>query len=109
MDSQTEERVSGSSAAESRKTYYVAVGAGQIQRDKEAAPFEFAIRANEEELNKLQEAFEELAGSDEPAMRSANAETSQASDRSFKKVYRKLYELGTEETKRHIESNGILD
>jgi len=98
-----------------RKTYYVSVGAGQVLEDKEAAPFELVIRANEEELNKLQELFEETSSTDE-----AGAFTFEGNpmvsdpvedatyDGLIRDVYRLLHELGTEETKRHIESMDIL-
>ncbi|WP_027092065.1 hypothetical protein [Cohnella thermotolerans] len=99
-----------------RKTYYVAVGAGQILEDKEAAPFEFAIRANEEELNKLQEKFEELASAEEASafhftgwLTAGDEQTNEAYAGHLKGIYSLLYELGTEETKRHIEDHHFLD
>lgn len=95
----------------------MAVGAGQILEDKEAAPFEFAIRANEEELNKLQEKFEELSSIDEASMvHFTNSHIHADLDRAnadyeaqLKSLYSYLYELGTDETKRHIESTHFLD
>jgi hypothetical protein len=107
----------GQEAADKRKTYYVALGAGQILEDREAAPFEYEIRANEEELNKLQELFEELASADEATashmmsavLVSASDEDMNADyDHQFQKVYQLIYELGTEKTKRHIESIGVV-
>ncbi|CAM3739150.1 hypothetical protein COLU111180_05980 [Cohnella lubricantis] len=107
----------GTAIGDERKTYYVAVGAGQVLEDKEAAPFEFAIRANDEELNKLQEKFEELSSVDEASMVHftnshihANLERANEDYESqLKNIYAYLYELGTDETKRHIEANHILD
>ncbi|GIO12552.1 hypothetical protein J19TS2_21070 [Cohnella xylanilytica] len=106
----------GWNIGDDRKTYYVAVGAGQILEDKEAAPFEFAIRANEEELNKLQEKFEELSSADEAAAMHFSGWLSSSDERAneeyagqLKGVYGLLYELGTEETKRHIEEHHFLD
>jgi len=37
------------------RTYYVAVGPGQILTDPETAAFEFAIRGTEAEIDKLEE------------------------------------------------------
>jgi hypothetical protein len=98
-----------------RKTYYVAVGAGQILEDPEAAPFEFEIRANEEELNKLQEMFEETASSDEAAVFQFNGlpTVSDEPDNSvfdalIKDIYHLLHQLGTDDTKRHIQAMNIL-
>ena len=48
-----------------RKHYYVSVQAGSILEDPEAAAYELEIWANEEELNRLQELFEELVSEDE--------------------------------------------
>ncbi|MBW5447817.1 hypothetical protein GE107_17315 [Cohnella sp. CFH 77786] len=100
-----------------RKTYYVSVGAGQVLEDKEAAAFEFEIRANEEELNKLQELFEETSSADEAAglhfmgpitVESAEDRNSDY-DAQIQQIYEWIHQLGTERTKRHIESMGILD
>ncbi|TJY41474.1 hypothetical protein E5161_13815 [Cohnella pontilimi] len=99
-----------------RKTYYVAVGAGSILEDREAAAFEFEIQANEEELNKLQEMFEELSSADEaaafrfpvPPVTASEQERNAEYDHQLHSIYQLLYETGTEETKRHIESIGIL-
>jgi len=44
-----------------RETYYVSVGGKEIVKDKGATPYELEIRANEEELYRLQDLFEELA------------------------------------------------
>ncbi|MBB6672312.1 hypothetical protein [Cohnella nanjingensis] len=99
-----------------RKTYYVAVGAGQILEDPTVAPFEFAIRANDEELNKLQDRFEDLSSADETTafryadwVSGSDKEMLGEYDRQMRGIYSLLYELGTEETKRHIESAGLLE
>lgn len=102
--------------SDERKTYYVSVGAGQVLEDKEAAAFEFEIRASEEELNRLQELFEELSSADEAAMfhfpRQLTTlsldEMNEQYQQKLQEIYRLLHELGTEETKRHIESIRIL-
>jgi hypothetical protein len=99
-----------------RKTYYVAVGAGSILEDREAAAFEFEIRANEEELNKLQEMFEELSSADEaaafrfpvPPVTASEQERTATYDHQIHDIYKLLFELGTEETKRHIESTNMV-
>jgi hypothetical protein len=98
-----------------RKTYYVAVGAGQILEDPEAASFEFEIRANEEELNKLQEMFEETSSSDEAAVFQfsglptvSDAPDNTVFDALIKDIYHLLHQLGTDDTKHHIEAMNIL-
>lgn len=102
--------------ADGRKTYYVAVGSGEVLEDKGAAAFEFEIRANEAELNRLQKMFAELASDDESALyrysgwlSASEAEMNAVTDGHLHGIYRLLYELGTEETKRHIASMHVLE
>lgn len=100
-----------------RKTYYVSVGAGQVLEDREAAPFEFEIRANEEELNKLQEMFEETSSAEEasvfhfvrPITTKGDEDYNAVYVAQLRDIYRLLHRLGTEETRRHIESMNILE
>lgn len=99
-----------------RKTYYVAVGAGQVLEDKEAAAFEFEIRASDEEVNELQEMFGELSSADEAAafhfpsaLSVSDERRNEFYDSQLQNIYGLLHRLGTEETKRHIESMGILE
>lgn len=99
-----------------RKTYYVAVGAGQVLEDREAAAFEFEIRANADELDKLQEMFEETSSAEEEAIlhfvlrppTEGEEETNGNYDSQIHEIYKFIHQLGTEETKRHIEAAGIL-
>lgn len=102
-------------AESDRKTYYVSVGAGQVLQDPEAASFEFAIRANEAELDKLQELFEEIQDADEDEALSykgspmvSDSPENDTYDALLQEVYRMLHELGTHETRKHIESMNVL-
>ncbi len=99
-----------------RKPYYVSVGAGQILEDPTAAAYELAIQANEEELNKLQELFEELASMEEAEAIHflkhpfANVSRERMTEESWgltTQIYKLLHELGTDETKAHIDSMHI--
>ncbi|SDX39752.1 hypothetical protein SAMN05518855_101399 [Paenibacillus sp. CF384] len=100
-----------------RKPYYVSVQAGSILEDPEATAFEFEVTANEEELNRLQELFEEYASMDEAQTGQYGMKMfSSASDKQMNAgvdgilldVYRLLYELGTSETKNHIATMGLF-
>jgi hypothetical protein len=98
-----------------RKTYYVAVGARQILEDQEAAAFEFEINANDDELNKLQELFEESQDADEDEAFSfkglptvSDVPDNETYDALISEIYQMLHKLGTFETKRQIESMNIL-
>ncbi|QHW35319.1 hypothetical protein GZH47_27275 [Paenibacillus rhizovicinus] len=103
-----------------RKPYYVSVQAGSILEDPTVAAYELAITANEEELNRLQELFEEYSSMDEKQITDywtnpiigagvdndliLNAGT----DGLLVDIYRLLYELGTEETKHHVATMGLF-
>ncbi|MDF2835196.1 MAG: hypothetical protein K0Q63_836 [Paenibacillus sp.] len=100
-----------------RERYYVSVQAGQLLTDPEAAAYELDIMANEEEVSRLRELFEELSSMEEadigffarPVAKSENDEMiNGASDEIITRIYRLLYECGTDGTRRHIESMGLL-
>ncbi|QNK59996.1 MULTISPECIES: hypothetical protein [Paenibacillus] len=102
---------------EERQHLYVSVQAGQILTDPEAAAYELDIVANEEEVSRLRELFEELSSMAEaelgyyarPVAKSDHDETiNGASDEIITRIYRLLYECGTESTRRHISSMGLL-
>ena len=95
-----------------RETYYVSVGGKEIVKDRGATAWEFEIRANEEELYRLQDLFEELASLEEAEVlhftrhlfETASTEQMSASTGDVTtRIYRLLHELGTPETKAFIE------
>lgn len=100
-----------------RKTYYVSVQAGSILEDPQAAAYELVIHANEEELNKLQELFEELVSMDEaqtfhflrsPYETASDRQMNAGVDGFLEDIYKLLYQLGTSETRRHIATMGLF-
>ncbi|NBC67835.1 hypothetical protein GT003_02375 [Paenibacillus sacheonensis] len=104
-------------SAYERKTYYVSVQAGSILEDPTATSYELVITANEEELNRLQELFEELASMDEaqtavygltPFSSASDKQINAGTDGLLEDIYRLLYELGTDETKRHVATMGLF-
>ncbi|GKU75751.1 hypothetical protein [Paenibacillus sp. L3-i20] len=106
-----------SSLGGEKKSYFVSVQAGQILEDPEAASYELEIEANEEELSKLHELFKEMNSEDNASVLYFNTrlfstnndvELNGASDEIISRIYRQLYECGTSDTKKHIESMGIL-
>jgi hypothetical protein len=100
-----------------KRTYYINVGTGEVLEDKDDLNFEFEILASEEEMDQLQELFEETDNSSQGSYQSSflpwnvyyNNESNQEYDYYLTEVYRMLHKLGTEETKRHIESMHILE
>jgi len=102
--------------ADGKSTYYVSVQAGTVNAGKGDAAFEFEIEATPEEIRELENLFAELADAEESALvrfvgwRSVSErEAGEATDAHLRDIYRLLYELGTEETKRHIESMNIME
>ncbi|KEQ21610.1 hypothetical protein [Paenibacillus tyrfis] len=97
-----------------KKTYYIAVGSGEMPEPEEATGnFEFEIQATKEEVDKLQEMFEELATNEEDtAVRATISNRSdkenELSDWNLTEIYRMLHELGTPDTRRHIEAMHVL-
>jgi len=100
-----------------KKTYYIAVASGEILEPKDmTGNFEFEILASEEEIDQLQEMFEDSAeAQDDTAARAMIPardyhldKENDAADYYLTEIYRKLHELGTPETKSHIESMNVL-
>ncbi|REE56441.1 hypothetical protein A8990_1593 [Paenibacillus taihuensis] len=103
-----------------RKPYYVSVQAGSILEDPTVTAYELEITANEEELNRLQELFEEYSTMDEAqafhfgkapfggATTDSDRVINAGTDRLIVDIYRLLYELGTSDTKHHIETMGLF-
>jgi rubrerythrin len=100
-----------------RKTYYVTVQHGEIMDDPTAFNFDYVIEANEEELDQLEELFEDTATEEQETIFHSFTLSSStyynnendAYDLSLRSIYRKLHELGTPETKQHIEKMNILN
>lgn len=99
-----------------KKTYYVAVGPGEILEDPEALNYEFVIQADDDEFDKLQELFEDTATAE---LRTAGPSLipfqgndfieNNIYDEQLKDIYRMLHQLGTAKTRKHIESMHILE
>jgi len=99
-----------------KRTYYVSVQSETVMEQQGDAAYEFEIQATEREVGQLQEMFESLEDTDDiasvrahiPYVQYHNDEVNDSYDEQLKAIYRKIHELGTPETKAHIESMGIL-
>lgn len=99
------------------KTYYVSVQAQRIMERQGDGPYEFEIIATKDQIDQLNEIFEKMKAADHMSYWSSHIPyipyhedpQNDAYDLHLKKAYRMIYELGTEETKQHIESMNILD
>ncbi|OZM57337.1 hydrolase [Lottiidibacillus patelloidae] len=100
-----------------RKTFYITVGSGEIHEDQGASSYEFEIQATEEEAEQLSELFETANSASHHSFWRAHTPYIQYHhdvendeyDNSLKAIYKKIYELGNNEAKKHIETMGMLD
>ncbi|GIP33964.1 hypothetical protein [Paenibacillus sp. J2TS4] len=98
-----------------KKTYYVAVSHGEILPEP---PFnyEFVIQATDDELDKLQELFEDTseaatstaARATIPFREYSHDKENDWYDTNLQQIYQALHYLGTPETRKHIESMNVL-
>lgn len=98
-----------------KRHYYISVGSGEILTDKTIAGWELEIEATESEVEALQRLFEQTDGQSWSTFWNAHIPFKEydegpnvAFDNRLKEVYRKIYELGTPETKEHIRKMDIL-
>jgi hypothetical protein len=98
-----------------KKRYYVAVGPGEVMENQGDASYEFEIEATEEDIDRLQELFEEKDNADQSSyvhshLPFVNTYEGPNKDHDYylREVYRLLHELGTAQTKEHIEQMKVL-
>ncbi len=100
-----------------KKTYYVSVQSESITENQGDTAYEFEIQATDREIGLLQELFDMIEDTDNlsairahiPYVQYHDDPENDSYDELLQAVYRKLHELGTPETKQHIESMGVLD
>jgi len=100
-----------------KKTYYVSIAQGEISRISTASPWDYKIEATDDEITKLREYFDQNYSSEVqgflrahvPIMEYHNDPTNDAYDDTTQKIYTMLYELGDNEAKEHIKSQGIIE
>ncbi|MFC5528190.1 hypothetical protein [Cohnella yongneupensis] len=98
-----------------KKNYYVSVHSKSIMYHQGDAAYEFEIVASEEDADKLKNLFEDLEQSDESAFFRAHHpgipyhhdEENDRYDSVLKEIYGLIHDLGTDQTKSHIESMNL--
>lgn len=93
-----------------KKTYYVSVQAGSVLENQGDAAYEFEIVASERDIDLLEEQFGLLSDWDNssafrahlPGVPYHQDREQDGYDYTLTEVYRMLYKLGTDETKRTI-------
>ena len=99
-----------------KKTYYINVGSGEISQLSTASPWHFKIEASDDEIITLREYFDQVYSSDiqgflrshTPYIQYHYDRENDAIDDTNKKIYRMIYELGDEEAKNHIRTQGLI-
>ncbi len=100
-----------------RTKYYVSVQAHSILADQGAAAYELEIQASDREVEQLQELFDTLIKAEDgtfirgmtPGVPYHIDDENDTYDFYLIEIYRKIYEIGTAETRSHIEQMNILN
>jgi hypothetical protein len=99
-----------------KKTYYISLGSGEISQVRSASEWSYEIEATEDEITTLREYFDQRFSSDWQGFFRAHVpyleyhydRQNDAYDQTTTKVFEMLYNLGSDETRQHIEQMGIL-
>lgn len=94
-----------------KKRYYVSVQAGTIMEKQGDSAYEFEIDASEADVQLLREWFEQRASYEFDSFEQVlvvaipyHLDTANDQyDECMRAIYSKIYQLGTEETKKHIQ------
>lgn len=99
-----------------KKTYYIAVGTGEISQSRSDSTWNFKINATDDEIKTLRAYFDQNYSTEwknffrahVPYVQYHHDRENDAYDDTIQKVYGLIYELGDEEARNHIETMGIL-
>ena len=99
-----------------RKTYYIWLPNREIFQDRECSPWNFKIKATDDEVVQLREYFNHNYSVEEENFYRAHVpyieyhydRQNDEYDKTLQKIYQMIYQLGDEEAKQHIETMGIL-
>jgi hypothetical protein len=99
-----------------KKRYYVSVSAGTVMENQGDAAYELEIEATEQDVLALQELFEQKNATDFdtffrahiPAVPYHYDRENDDYDAHLKKIYSLMYRVGTDETREHIKSMGLI-
>ncbi|TRY25982.1 hypothetical protein FOI68_09605 [Brevibacillus sp. LEMMJ03] len=99
-----------------KKRYYVSVQAGTILENQGDASYELEIEASEVEVEELRSLFDQRWTNDFDSYLRAHIvaipyhedKENDLHDEHLRDIYATLYRLGTEETRRHIQSMGLV-
>ncbi|MCP3033372.1 hydrolase [Halobacillus sp. A1] len=100
-----------------KKPYYVNIGTREISINHDGNNDDFIINADDEDLLLLREVFDEMYDSDTRAFFRAHVPfdpyhhdmSNDEFDEGMKSAFRMIYDLGDDQTKKHIRSMGVLE
>ncbi|HJV47310.1 MAG TPA: hydrolase [Bacillota bacterium] len=101
----------------SKQTYYISLSSGGIHTDPTIDTYDYIIEANDHEISELQKLFEKVHEKEGdsyfrshiPFLPYHEDKPNFEYDQALKEVYSKLYKLGNDVCRRHIESMRILE
>ncbi|WP_428911255.1 hydrolase [Niallia sp. Krafla_26] len=99
-----------------KKTYYINIASGEISQSGVDSPWNYQIEATEDEIYTLRKFFDQNEAGDFPNFIRAHIpfreyhhdNVNDRQDEALKQIYQFIHQYGNEETKRQIESIGIL-
>ncbi|MDQ0160948.1 hypothetical protein [Bacillus alveayuensis] len=102
--------------ADHKKTYYISLGSGEISQVATASPWDYKIKANDEEITVLREYFDQIHSTGwqnflrahVPYIQYHYDRENDAIDSLYKDIFKMIYRLGDEEAKEHIRSTGLI-
>ncbi|MEH7238917.1 hydrolase [Bacillus sp. JJ1562] len=100
-----------------RKNYYVSVGSGEISQVKSGSTWEYKIEATDEEVRQLRNLFEANYSNEVENFLRAHVpfveyhydSSNDKYDSNMLKIYQIINQLGDQEARDFIQSEGILD
>ncbi|MGD7044354.1 hydrolase [Jeotgalibacillus proteolyticus] len=99
-----------------KKTYYVSVARGEINRSGEYSPYEFVVDATDDQISKLRYLFDQnndigfdsAVRAQTPYVQYHDDEPNRQQDSVLVEIYSYIHEIGDEAAVKHIESMGIV-
>ena len=99
-----------------KKTYYLNLSSGEITQSRVDSPWNYQVEATEAEICTLRKFFDQKEAGDFPNFLRAhipfreyhNDKVNDRQDDALEQIYQFIHQLGDDETKRQIESIGIL-
>jgi hypothetical protein len=112
-----EVRIERGMIMEQKKTYYIDISSGEITQSASDSPWNYQIEATPEEIQTLRTYFDQNEKADLvnffrahiPFLEYHYDKENDVQDYQLKQVYQFIYQYGSDDTKQHIESMGILN